>query len=274
MKFAICNETFQDWPLDRAFHFAAQCGYTGIELAPFTLAPTVHQIDAARREEVRRLAEAAGLEVVGLHWLLAKTEGYHVTSPDPAVRRRTADYLAELARCCADCGGSLMVFGSPMQRNLPPGMTKAQGLDLAVEVFQSLLPVLEETEVTVAVEPLGPQETNFLQTAAEACELIERLGSPWVRLHLDCKAMSTEAAPIPALIRRYSSLLAHFHVNDPNRQGPGFGELDFLPILSTLGEMEYPGWVSVEVFDYSPGIEALATQSLDYLQDCLVKLAE
>ena len=32
MKFAICNETFQDWPFDKAFAFASECGYTGIEI--------------------------------------------------------------------------------------------------------------------------------------------------------------------------------------------------------------------------------------------------
>ena len=49
------------------------------------------------------------LEVVGLHWLLAKTEGYYLTSPEEAVRNRTADYLAELARLCRDLGGKLLV---------------------------------------------------------------------------------------------------------------------------------------------------------------------
>jgi sugar phosphate isomerase/epimerase len=273
MKFAICNETFADWPLERALAFAAECGYTGIEIAPFTLADDVSQITAARRAEVRRLADASGLEVVGLHWLLAKTEGLHVTSPDAEVRRRTAGYLAELARCCAEMGGKILVFGSPKQRSLLPGVAREAATDYAADVFEQLLPTLEETETVVALEPLGLEETDFLTTAAEAVRLAERLGSPQVRLHLDCKAMSTETTPAAELVERFGRLLAHFHANDPNRQGPGFGTLDFLPILSALGRIDYGGWVSVEVFDYSPGVEVLARRSIDYLQNCLLQLA-
>lgn len=272
MKFAVCNETFQDWPLDKAFAFAADCGYTGIEIAPFTLAAYANEISADRRAEVRRLADQHGLEVIGLHWLLAKTEGFHVTSPEAEVRRRTADYFGHLVRLCADLGGKLMVFGSPQQRNLLPGVSREQGMQFAAEVLQSMVPVLEQCEVVLALEPLGPQETNFLVTTAETVELAERIGSSNVRLHLDCKAMATEAEPIPALLRRYGGLMAHFHANDPNRQGPGFGELDFVPILETLGELDYQGWVSVEVFDYSPGVERLARESVQYLQACLSKL--
>ena len=161
------------------------------------------------------------MEVVGLHWLLAKTEGFHLTSPDAAVRQRTADYLVDLTRLCGDLGGRVMVLGSPVQRNLAEGMTKAQGMAYAAEVLGEVLPVLESHGVVLAVEPLGPQETNFLLTAAEAVELIDRVGSPQVRLHLDCKAMATEATPIVELIRRNRRWLAHFHANDPNRQGPG-----------------------------------------------------
>jgi sugar phosphate isomerase/epimerase len=269
MKFAICNETFQDWPFDRAFAFAAECGYTGIEIAPFTIAGNAFDISKARRAEVRRQAEAAGLEVVGLHWLLAKTEGYYLTSPDAAVRRKTAEYFAELARLCADLGGRILVCGSPQQRNLLPGVTHAEAMDYAAEVFGEVLPTLEATGAVVALEPLGPQETNFLTTAAETVELIDRIGSPQVQLHLDCKAMVTESLPIPELLRRNRGVLAHFHANDGNRQGPGFGELDFVPILATLDEIGYRDWVSVEVFDYTPGVERLARESLSYMRKCL-----
>src|SRR5437763_933779 len=102
MKIAICNETFQDWPFSRAFEFTAQCGYTGIEIAPFTISTYASDISQEKRTEIRRLADAAGLQVVGLHWLLAKTEGFYLTSPEPAVRRKTADYLAQLAALCSE----------------------------------------------------------------------------------------------------------------------------------------------------------------------------
>lgn len=273
MKFAICNETFQDWPLERAFAFAAECGYTGIEIAPFTISNDVTDISPAQRTEVRRQADRASLEVVGIHWLLAKTEGFYLTSPEAEVRRRTADYLGELARFCAEVGGKVMVVGSPQQRNLMPGVRPEEAMEYAADVFSQVVPILEETDVTAALEPLGPEEGDFLVTTAEAVELAERIASPQVRLHLDCKAMATESAPIAELIRRNGQMLAHFHANDANRQGPGFGRIDFVPILEALGEIDYRGWVSVEVFDYTPGIERLASESIAYLQDCLRRLA-
>lgn len=269
MRFAICNETFQDRSLEQGFAFAAQCGYEGVEIAPFTISAYAHDISSARRTEIRRAAERAGLEVVGLHWLLAKTEGFHLTSPDQSIRAKTKEYLGSLVELCAELGGRVMVLGSPQQRNVLPGVSPRQAADYAVEVLSSLGPRLEARGVTLALEPLAPVETNFLTTAAEAMELIERVAHPRVRLHLDCKAMAAEADPIPELIRRHHTAMAHFHANDPNRQGPGFGELDFVPIFAALSEVGYRGWVSVEVFDYTPGVEALARNSIDYMKRCL-----
>jgi sugar phosphate isomerase/epimerase len=273
MKFAICNETFLDWPFEKAFEFAAECGYSGIEIAPFTMANDVREINAARRALVRRQADAAGLEVVGLHWLLAKSTGYYLTSPDAAVRRRTAEYVQDLARLCRDLGGSRMIFGSPQQRNVLPGVSPEEAFDYAAEVVGECVGVLEEMGVTLCMEPLAPAEGNFLNTAADAVRLIEKIASPNCRLILDCKAMSSESVPIPELIRRHARLLAHFHANDPNRQGPGFGELDFAPIFAALGQIDYRGWVSVEVFDYKPGIERLAQESIANMRGALEQLA-
>ncbi len=273
MKLAICNETFQQWPFDKAFAFAADCGYTGLEIAPFTIADYATDISAEKRQEVCRQADAAGLQIIGLHWLLAKTEGLYLTSPDADTRRRTAEYLCELARLCADLGGHLMVFGSPKQRDLLPGVSHQQAMEFAADVFSRAIPTFEQTGITLALEPLGPEETNFMVTTAETVDLVEKIGSPQVRLHLDCKAMVTESESIPDLIHKYHSLLAHFHANDGNRQGPGFGKLDFMPVLEALGQVDYQGWVSVEVFDYTPGVERLARESIQYLQTCLARLA-
>ena len=305
-KYALCNELFGDWPFEKAFAFTAECGYKGIEIAPFTLAKYAADVSAARRSEVRRQVKQSGLEVVGLHWLLAKTEGFHLTSPDAAVRRKTAEYLGELARLCADLGGRIMVFGSPKQRDLAPGMTKEQGMKLAAEVLQAAVPTLEKTGVLIAIEPLAPAETNFVTSAAEGAELVKLVNSPTCRLHLDCKAMAAEKGispisrngpagaaqkldlspfpppgksdlspfpqpPIPAIIHKYRKLFVHFHANDPNRQGPGFGKLDFVPIMKALREIDYRGWVSVEPIDYTPGVERLARESIEYLRRCAAK---
>lgn len=271
-RLAICNETFEDWPLEKAFGFSAECGYQGVEIAPFTIAENVRDISAARRQEVRRAAEKAGLEVIGLHWLLAKTKGLHLTSPDADVRRKTGDYLADLARFCADLGGKLLVFGSPQQRNLLPGVTREEAMKRAAEVFRGLLPVLEKTDTLLALEPLSPETTTFLTTAAEGVELVKMVDSPLCRLHLDCRAMSSEPTPIPDLLRAHRAWLVHLHANDPNSQGPGFGKLDFVPIFQALAEIGYTGWVSVEVFDYAPGPERLARESIRYMRECLAKV--
>jgi len=271
-RYAICNETFGDWPLAKACDMAAACGYGGIEIAPFTLAPLASDIPVAARQEIRRTIARAGLDCVGLHWLLAKTEGFHVAHPDAAVRDRTVAYLGELARLCHDLGGRVLVFGSPQRRSLLPGVTLEEAHGHIREVFSRLLPVLETTDTVVALEPLAPSETDVLTTAAETCRLLEAIGSPHVRLHLDVKAMAAEPTGTPEIIRASAPWLEHFHANDENLRGPGFGGVDFLPIFRSLDEVGYAGWVSVEVFDFTPGPERLARESLAYMRQIEAEL--
>jgi sugar phosphate isomerase/epimerase len=268
MRYAICNETYEGWDHERVCRHAANVGYTGLEVAPFTLAPRITDVSADQRRKLRRQAEDAGLTIIGLHWLLAKTTGLMLTSPEEGVRKATADYLGELARCCADLGGTILVFGSPAQRRVPAGATREQATEWAADTFRRAAKVIEDAGVTLCVEPLSPPEADFLNTADEAVDMIRRVGSPAFRLHLDVKAMSTEASPAVDLIRRHAGVLHHFHANDPNKRGPGFGAVDFVPIFRALREVGYRGWVSVEVFDYTPDAETIAVKSIEYMRRC------
>ena len=266
MKYAICNETFQDWPFAKAFEYAKELGYDALEFAPFTIHEDAYQITPERRSEVRALAEANELQIIGLHWLLAKTEGYYLTTPDDDIRKRTAEYIAELARLCSDLGGNIMVLGSPQQRNLLPGINHDQALDFAADVLKQAAPVFEERGVILAVEPLSPLEGDFLLTADQGADLCSRVDHEFVQLHLDVKAMCSMGEPVADIIRKHADITAHFHANDENLRGPGMGDVDFLPIMQALKDTGYDGWVSVEVFDYEPGIETLASESIEHLR--------
>lgn len=266
MKFAICNEIFQNWKLEDTFAYAAQAGYDAIEIAPFTLANYVTEVSANDRQRIREAAARAGLAISGIHWVLVKAEGMYLTHPDAAVRARTARYFGELVDFCADLGGRFIVVGSPKQRSLLPGVTLEQAWDWATAVFREPVMRAEQRGVTICFEPLAPAETDFINTAAEAIRFTQQLNTPHFKIILDVKAMSSEAKPVPQIIRDSWPHFAYFHANDRNLKGPGFGDVDFRPIAAALKEVGYDGYVSVEVFNFDEGPEVIAGRSLDYLR--------
>lgn len=279
MHYAICNELFEGWPLEKTAAFVAELGYTGLELAPFTLCNLVTDLTAADRRRIRRAVEDAGLSVVGLHWLLAQTEGFQLNSEDRNTRARTAQYLLDLIDCCADLGagatalekrrGSAMpkvVFGSPQQRDVPPGRARSEAWKTTAEIMHACAARAQEQGVLFCVEPLSRGETNFIVNVDEAAELVREVDHPGLRMMVDVKAMSNDPRPIPDQIHSVHPLFHHVHLNDPNLRGPGMGDLDFRPILQTLDDLDYGGWLSIEVFDFTPGAERTARESLAYLK--------
>jgi sugar phosphate isomerase/epimerase len=267
IRLGICNELFEGWEFADVCRTVKRLGYDGLEIAPFTLAPRITDVPPDRRRELRSMVEDAGLATIGLHWLLAKTEGFYLTTPDDAVRRRTADYLVALAEATRDLGGTLMVLGSPKQRDLLPGVSYDQAADLAVDVFLKAMPGIGALGVDLCLEPLAPNDTNFLNTCDEANTLIDRVGHPNFKLHMDVKAQSSETtATVPELIAEHAMMAGHFHAQDTNLRGPGMGDVDFGPIMKALVASGYDRWVSVEVFDYSPGALETARQSIECLK--------
>ncbi|MEN6576376.1 MAG: sugar phosphate isomerase/epimerase family protein [Phycisphaerales bacterium] len=266
MKFALCNEMFENRPMAEIASVAARLGYHGIEVAPFTLGPSATEISAAKRRETRKAIEDQGLETVGLHWLFAGPKGLHMTTPDQAIWQRTRDYLAALLDLCSDLGGKVLVLGSPKQRSILENQTKAGAWKRAVDLLSSVVERAGELGLTICFEPLAPVETNFINTVEEGIKLVREVKSPNLKIHLDVKAMCSEGTPVPAIIRSVKAKdVGHFHVNDPNLYGPGMGEVDYTPIVEAVRDIGYDRWLSVEVFKYDPDPETIAKRSIDYL---------
>lgn len=266
MKFSVCNEIFRDWDLREVFRAARKMGYDAVEIAPFTLADSVEEISRPERAHIRAMAAEEGIALSAIHWVLVKPEGLYINHPDKAIRDKTSKYFIELVDFCADIGAKAIVVGSPHQRRVLENVSFEDARAWALETFRAAVNRAREREVSLCLEPLGAAETNFINTAREAIDFTRELDNPAFKIILDVKAMSAEGRPLPEIIHESKGHFAHFHANDRNLKGPGFGDVDFVPILRALKEVGYDGYVSVEVFQFEEGAEVIASRSLETLQ--------
>jgi D-psicose/D-tagatose/L-ribulose 3-epimerase len=272
MRIALCNEVLADMPLERQCEYAAGLGYDGLEIAPFTLSASPEKISTAEAAKIRATIEASGLVVTGLHWLLVKPEGLSLTDPDATVRARTVAVMIRLTALCAELGGAVLVPGSPKQRQIAPGESHADAWSRLQDGLAQVALAAASAGVIYCIEPLSRRETALVNTIAEAAELVRAIDHQNLRTMIDCSAAGqTEADPIPSLIDQWmpTGLIAHLQVNDPNRRGPGQGEMKFAPILAALKRNHYAGTIAVEPFDYVPDSAGVAAFSAGYLRGLL-----
>ncbi len=256
--FAFCNELYGNLPLEQQLAMIAAAGYQGVELDARCLAGRAPSVIATQCRE-------RGLAVVGLHWLLAGTQGLHLTHPSRQVRQATLDHLKKLVAGCAELGGEVMVLGGGKTRRVLEGIGHAEALGHAEELLKALGEELVARGVKIGLEPLAPTADNLLNRAEDAAQLVDRVGCPNIGLTLDARAMESEDRPREELITTYAPYLVHIHVSDASGAGPGMGETDLGPMLQALNTVSYRGWVSVEAFDPSPAPDTIAKRSLEYL---------
>jgi D-psicose/D-tagatose/L-ribulose 3-epimerase len=272
-EYSICNEMYRDRPFAEACRAIHRAGYTGIEIAPFTLAENPAEIPGSARRECRDAMEAAGARFVGLHWLLVSPAGLHITTPDRAVRERSWEFFLRMIDLCADLGPrGLIVLGSPRQRAAVGGMTSADGVRVLADGLARVAPQALERGVTVLLEALPGPENDVVTSLDEAAALVRQIGSPAVRTMFDCHNAVAEREPHAALIERHFDVIRHVHINEMDGRHPGTGAYDFRPVLGALARRGYAGWLSLEVFDFSAGADRIAADSLRYLQNEVAKL--
>jgi D-psicose/D-tagatose/L-ribulose 3-epimerase len=281
MQFALCNEVLQPLPFREQCALASAQGYDGLEVAPFTLAADPRDITDAQAGEFRRIAQDHGLAITGLHWLLVAPAGLSIVDADDAVRARTVAFMRRLVELCALMGGKYLVHGSPKQRSVPAGTTREQALARASDCFAQVATAAAQAGVVYCIEPLSTRETDLVNTVAEAAAIVDAIGSPGLKTMIDCSAAGqVEREPVAHLMARWipSGHVAHVQVNDPNRRGPGQGEMRFAPILRELLRLQasgaYRGVVAVEPFDYVPDGPGCAAHSIGYLRGIVEGLSD
>lgn len=268
MKLSLCNEVIRDLTFDRQCALAASLGYRGLEVAPFTFGDDAWRMPRSRVAEVRKACADSGIEVSGLHWLLAAPSGLSITTSDRAVWQQSVDVLRSLVALCADLGGSYVVHGSPAQRRV----TTADDARRAEEAWSVAAEAAAASNIVYCLEPLARPDCNFVNTLAEAAAATQRIGNPSFKIMIDTLAAGLEEKePVADAIRRWmpTGLLAHVQFNDRNKRGPGQGADEFLPVVQALRETGYADWVAMEPFVYEPDGPTCAARMIGYVAGLL-----
>lgn len=269
MRLSLRTEVLRDRFFPEQCAFAAQLGYQGLEIAPFTLGDEPHRLPPSRLAELRRAAADAGIAITSLHWPLVTPPGLSITAADAGVRRRTRDVIARLVELAAGLGATHPVHGSPAQPLLTAG-DESSARARAVEVFAFAAERAAAAGVTDCIEPLDPGQTNFINTVAEAVEIVRAIDSAAVRAMLDvCAASRGEAVPPAELLARWlpTGLIARVHLNDADRRAPGQGKTRFGPILAALRRASFTGTLAVEPFESVPDGAGAAAFAIGYLKE-------
>jgi sugar phosphate isomerase/epimerase len=273
-RLAMCNEVYEKRPFGETCSSIRKAGYTGIEIAPFTLAEDARAITPARRKELASAIEGEGLEFAGLHWLMVGPKGMHVTTPDETVRERSWDYVRCLVDLCADLGPrGVMVFGSPKQRATTSGLSREEATRHFVEGLAGVAPHAAERGVTVLVEALPAPDNDVVTTLDEAAAIVRQVDNPGLRTMFDSHNGIDEMEPHSVLVDRHFDLIRHVHLNEMDGRHPGTGSYDFKPVLGVLARRGYKGWLSVEVFDFTAGADRIAEDSLQYLETQIAQIS-
>lgn len=272
-RHSICNEVFEGWDFARACRAIRAAGYAGIEISPFTLSDDPATIPAEKRREYREVIYAEGLDFVGLHWLMVAPKGLHVTTPDRPLRERSWRHIHDLIDLCADLGDNgVMIFGSPFQRNTTGGATREEATRRYIDGLAGAAAHACERGVTILVEALPKGQCDVVNSLDEAASIVREIDRPSIRTMFDSHNAVDETEPHAVLVDRHFDLIRHVHINEMDGRHPGTGDYDFKPVFDALARRGYRGWVSLEVFDFTPGAEKIANDSLRYIESEIAKL--
>jgi len=268
-KYAMCNESMAELNWAEQCKIVSNAGYKGIEIAAFTLIDEgVGEINKAKRKEMASVMRSAGIECAGLHWLLAPPpKGLHFTTPDADVAKRSIAYFHELIDFCGDLNGPYMIFGSPKQRN-----TRNISIEKAkIHFAENLSAVADHAQnrgIKILIEPLGHRTTDVVNTLEEATELARQVNHPAVQIMFDFNNTADETEPFDVLLRKYFKYIHHVHVQEIGGKhlGTGTAVNDYVKAFQVLKDLRYDKWISLEVFDFSPGGKRIAEESMKTLK--------
>jgi D-psicose/D-tagatose/L-ribulose 3-epimerase len=180
--------------------------------------------------------------------------GLNTVDDDAGVRAKARAHWEECIKTAAEMGGKLIAGPLYAPVGYLPGRRRTpEEWRRAVECFQALGPVLEDSGVALAIEPLNRYETYFLNTAADAARLCKEINHPSIGILFDTYHANIEEKHVSDAILQAGPYLHHFHACENDRGTPGSGHVPWPAVFESLHKVKYDRWLTIESFGFSLG---------------------
>ena len=244
MKLSISNIALPQYSHVEELGKLVALGFLGLEVAPSrTWGDTWHGLKKTAVDAYRRDVEGAGLQIVGLHSLLFDQPSLGLFG-NPRTRANTLDFLVHLSGLCQDLGGRTLIFGGGRRRG---NVDEENAKDMALQFLSDYVSRTAGHGTCLCFEPLGPKDTDFINSAHESLELVRQINHPAFRVQLDAKALAANDEQNLQLFKDCAPWLVHYHANEPGFLALGdSGEVDHVALGRYLTTIGYKGWVSIE----------------------------
>ena len=222
-----------DWSLDKrgdpaALDVAKQIGLDGVQIDFGTAGNNLRLRTPEHQQAYRAAMQRTGLAVSSL--ALCEMNDVPLKS-DP----RAAAWLDQSLDVCHVMGLPLVMTASFGRGDLD--MSHTEEIDRFVKVLRDVVPKAEKLGIIIGLE-------NYL-SAADNRKIIDRVGSPQVKVYYDVGNSTDKGRDVAQEIRALRKLICEFHAKD----GPhmlGQGRIDFKQVRKALDDIHYNGWLNLE----------------------------
>jgi protein FrlC len=196
--------------------------------------------------------------------------GMNPSSPLKEEREFTINHYKEVVRLAHEweCPTVMWIAGWVVF-----GTSQQEAWNYSLEGLIEVAKYAKDLGVTLVVEPT-PADSNLIETADDALQLAEQSGMDNVKVMFDTFHALYRNEVSSDYVYRMKDKLHHVHIADSDRLPPGQGRCDYDAVLRALKDINYDGYLSMEVGFHARQSEPdwYAKTSIAYLKEKLKEI--
>jgi D-psicose/D-tagatose/L-ribulose 3-epimerase len=201
--------------------------------------------------DYRRAGELAREHGLGVSVAAAMGPDRDLIHPDAAIRTNGMAFVRHCIDAAQTMGAANLIgplYAAVGRTWQATAAERARDVDLLVQQLSHLAQHAGDAGVILCIEPLNRFETSFLNLAAQAIEIVDRVNHPACQLMLDTFHMNIEERSLGDAIRAAGTRLRHVHACENDRGAPGAGHVPWQEVAQALCDIHYDGPIVIESF--------------------------